>query len=129
MKKKAKPSILRHNPKKEIMIWAKKGVFDSNPLLSTPHPLKCKACGFSENITYLNYLKAGRFELGESKTIEVSYAAPTILGLGHTVEKITPIIVTARCNRCASEISFAPVSLEYLFFTATKQQKMKNMYI
>lgn len=129
MKRKANPSILRHNPKKEIMNWAKKGVFDSNPLLATPHPAKCKACGFSEKITYLSYLKSGRFELGESQTIEVSYAAPTIVGLSYTVEKITPIIMTTRCDKCGSEIFCTPVSVEYLFFTATKQHKMENMYV
>jgi hypothetical protein len=129
MKRKANPRNLRHNPKKEIINWAKKGVFDSNPLLATPHSAKCKACGFSEKITYLSYLKSGRFELGESRTIEVSYAAPTLLGLSHTLEKITPIIITKRCERCGSEVSCTPVSVEYLFFTATKQNKMENMYV
>ncbi len=129
MKRKGKSSIFRPNQKEEIVDWANKGVFDGNPLLATPHAVKCKACGFSEKITYLSYLKLGRFKLGDSQTIEVYYAAPTIFGLGHTVEKITPIIITIRCSMCGSEISCTPVSVEYLFFTATKQHKMKNMYI
>jgi DNA-directed RNA polymerase subunit RPC12/RpoP len=129
MKKKAKPSILRHNQKEEIVNWANKGVFNSNPLLSVSHSVRCKACGFSENIIYLNYLKLGRFKLGETQMIEVSYAAPTIFGLSHTVEKITPIIITIKCNKCGSEIFCTPVSVEYLFFTATKQHKMENMYV
>jgi hypothetical protein len=61
--------------------------------------------------------------------IEVSYAAPTILGLSHAMERITPIIMTVRCKKCGTEISSSPLSLEYLLFTATKQEKMKKMYV
>ncbi len=61
--------------------------------------------------------------------IEVSYAAPTIFGLSHAMERITPIVVTIRCERCGTEISCSPVSLEYLLFTTTKQQKLKTMYV
>jgi len=129
MKRKSGPSILRHNPKDEIINRAKKGVFDRNPLLAAPHELVCKACGCKRKITYLDHLKSGRFELGETQMVEVSYAAPTILGLSHEMERITPLIMTARCERCGTEISCSPVSLEYLLFTATKQEKMRNVYV
>ena len=129
MKRKPSPSVLRRNPKEEIINRARKRVFDRNPLLATPHQVVCKACGFTQKITYLDYLKSGKFELGETRMIEVSYAAPTIFGLSHAVERITPIIMTVRCERCGTEISCSPVSLEYLLFTATKQQKLKNMYV
>ena len=108
---------------------ARKGVFDRNPLLATSHKVVCKACEFTQKITYLDYLKSGRFELGKTQMIEVSYAAPTIFGLSHAMEKITPITMTIRCERCGTEVSCSPVSLEYLLFTATKQQKLKNMYV
>ena len=108
---------------------ARNGVFDRNPLLAASHQVVCKACGFTQKITYLEYLKAGRFELGKTRMIEVSYAAPTIFGLSHVVERITPITLTVRCERCGTEISFSPVSLEYLLFTATRQQKLRNMYV
>lgn len=129
MKRKSGPSILRRNPKDGIITRARKGVFDRNHLLATPHELVCKACGCKRKITYLDHLKSGSFELGEPRMVEVSYAAPTISGLGHTMERITPLIMTVRCERCGTEISCSPVSLEYLFFTATKQEKMKNMYV
>ena len=129
MKKKPSPSIFRRNPKEEIINRAGKGVFDRNPLLATPHQVACKACGFMQKVTYLDYLKSGKFELGKTRMIEVSYAAPTIFGLSHAVERITPIIMTIGCERCGAEISCSPVSLEYLLFTATKQQKLKNMYV
>jgi hypothetical protein len=129
MKGKPSPSIFRRNPKEEIVNRARKGLFDRNPLLATSHQVTCEACGFTQKITYLDYLKAGRFELGETQMIEVSYAAPTIFGLSHAVERITPIIMTIRCERCGTEISCSPVSLEYLLFTTTKQQKLKSMYV
>jgi len=129
MKRKSGPSILRRNPKDEVVNRARKGVFDRNPLLATPHELVCKACGCKRKITYLDHLKSGRFELGETRMVEVSYAAPTILGLSHAMERITPITMTVRCERCGTEISCSPVSLEYLLFTATKQEKMKDMYV
>ena len=129
MKRKPSPSVFRSNPKEEIIERARKGVFDSNPLLATPHELVCKACGCKRKITYLDYLKSGRFDLGKTQMVEVSYAAPTIFGLSLTMEKITPIIMTIRCERCGTEISCSPVSLEYLLFTAMKQQKMKSMYV
>jgi hypothetical protein len=128
MKRKPSP-IFRRDPKEEIINRARKGVFDHNPLLVTSHPVVCKACGFTQKITYLDYLKSGRFELGEPRMIEVSYAAPTIFGLSHAVERITPIIMTIRCERCGTDISCSPVSLEYLLFTATKQQKLRSMYV
>ena len=129
MKRKPRSSIFRRNPKEEIINRARKGAFDHNPLLATSHHVVCKACGFPQEITYLDYLKSGRFDLGEAQMIEVSYAAPTIFGLGHSVERITPIIMSIRCGRCGTEVSCSPVSLEYLLFTTTKQQKLKSMYI
>jgi len=129
MKRKSGPRILRRNPKDDIINRAKKGAFDRNPLLATPHELVCKACGCKRKITYLDHLKSGRFKLGETQMVEVSYAAPTIPGLSHAMERITPITITIKCERCGTEISCSPVSLEYLLFTATKQEKMKNMYV
>lgn len=129
MKEGSGPSIFQRNPKKEIIYRARNGVFDCNPLLAASHQVVCKACGFAQKITYLDYLKSGRFELGKTRMIEVSYAAPTMSGLRHTVERITPIIVTINCERCGTEISCSPVNLEYLLFTASKEQKLKNMYV
>ena len=129
MKKKSSSSVFRRDIKEEVVNMARRGVFDGNPLLAIPHRVVCKACGFAQKITYLDYLKSGKSELGETWMIEASYAAPTVFGLSHAMEKRTPIIMMARCERCGTEISCSPVSLEYLLFTATKQQKLKNMYV
>jgi len=129
MKRKPSSNVFRRDPKEEIINRARKGVFDQNPLLATSHQIVCKVCGFAQKINYLDYLKSGKFELGETQMIEVSYAAPTIFGLSHAVERMTPIRMSIRCERCGTEISCSPVSLEYLLFTTTKQQKLKNMYV
>jgi len=129
MERKFNPKALRHDPKEEIVDKAKKGVFNNNPLLATSHALVCKTCGHKQKITYLSYLKSGRFELGETRMIEVVHAAPTISGLGHAMEKITPIIIRIKCKRCGTEISCSPASIEYLLFTSAKEQKLNQMYI
>jgi len=129
MERKFNPRDLRHDPKEEIVDKAKKGVFDGNPLLATSHVLVCKTCGQKQKITYLSYLKSGQFELEETRMIEVIHAAPTISGLMHTMEKVTPIIIRIKCKRCGTEMSCSPVSIEYLLFTVAKEQKLDQMYV
>lgn len=118
-----------HFPKKAIIDMARKGVFNRNPMLAASHELACKACGCTQKITYLDRLKSGRFELGKTRVVEVAVAAPTISGLLSTRERITPIIIRVRCERCEAEISCTPVSVEYLLFTARKPQKLEYMYV
>jgi len=115
--------------KETIIDMARKGVFNRNPMLATSHEVACKACGCTQKITYLDRLKSGRFDLGKTRVVEVAVAAPTISGLLGTTERITPIIIRVRCERCEAEISCTPVSLEYLLFTARKPQKLEYMYV
>jgi DNA-directed RNA polymerase subunit M/transcription elongation factor TFIIS len=129
MERKNNPKTFRHDSKEEIVDKAKKGVFDSNPLLAASHVLVCKTCGYKQKITYLSYLKSGRFELGEKRMVEVVHAAPTISGLRHIMERVTPIIIRIKCERCGAEMSCSPVSIEYLLFTVAKEQKLNQMYV
>lgn len=127
--KKLDSKILLQRFRREIMDKARKGVFNGNPLLATPHRLVCKTCGCTRKITYLSYLKSGRFKLGKTRMMEIVYAVPTLTGLGSAMERATPIIVRVKCRKCRSEISCSPVSLEYLLFTAAKEQKLEQMYV
>lgn len=129
MERKPDSKISLQHSKREIVDKARKGFFNGNPLLATPHRLVCKACGCTRKITYLSYLKSGRFELGETRVVEVAYAAPTLTGLGRTMERATPIIIRVKCRKCGSEMSCSPLSLEYLLFTAAKEQKLEQMYV
>jgi len=129
MEKKSGSKVSPQLSKREIVDKAKKGVFDGNPLLVTPHRLVCKACGRTRKIIYLSYLKSGRFKLGETRMMEVAYAAPTLTGLSDTMERATPIVIRVKCRKCGSEVSCSPVNVEYLLFTAAKEQKLEQMYV
>ncbi|MFQ6080360.1 MAG: hypothetical protein ACE5OW_01665 [Candidatus Bathyarchaeia archaeon] len=129
MEKASKPRFPGRFSKKALLDMARKGIFNRNPMLAASHELVCKACGCTQKITYLDRLKSGRFELGETRVVEVAVAAPTISGLLSTRERITPIIMRVRCERCGAEIPCSPVSLEYLLFTARKPQKLEYMYV
>lgn len=123
------PHIPKRKLKVEIMRKSREGVFDHNPLVTTAHAVECKTCGSLQKITYLEYLKTGRFELGETKTIEVAYAAPTLLGLNYIPESVTPLLIQIECRKCGAKILCCPASLEYLLFTARKQVKSNQFYV
>jgi len=129
MERKRSSKIFLQRSKREIVDKARKGIFDGNPLLAAPHRLVCKACGCIRKITYLSYLKSGRFDLGQTRMMEVVYAAPTLTGLSDTMEAATPIVFRVKCRRCRTEMLCSPVSLEYLLFTAGREQKLEQMYV
>lgn len=129
MKRRSRLSISRRHLREEVVKKSREGVFDRNPLLVIPHDLLCKGCGCSQKVTYLYYLRSGRFRLGKTEMVEVDRASLTITGLSRTVEKITPIIIRVRCKGCQTEISFSPVSLEYLLFIARKGEATEEIYI
>ena len=129
MKKRPRSKTHPRVSKDVIITKARKRIYDRNPLLATPHQVVCTNCGCTQKVTYLGHLKNGRFELGKTEAIEVAHAAPTITGLSRAREMITPIIMRVKCLKCDAEISCSPVSLEYLLFTAERQQKTEHMYV
>jgi len=110
-------SLARLPTKEEVIAEVEKGVFNRNPLLTTPHEVVCKGCGYRCNIVFLDYIRSGAFELGKTERIEVVHAAPTLTGLGQTLERMTPLIILVKCERCGAETSYSPLSLEYFLFT------------
>ena len=127
--KKSGSSRSRLHSKSEIRSKAKKGYFDRNPMLTSPHEVTCNRCGYRQWIIYLEYLKAGRFEVGRTQTVEVYHAAPLLVGLDVTKERITPLILKVRCGRCRAEIPHSPVSVEYLLFTLKRGKKWEYIYV
>ena len=123
-----KPSPVRLPTKEKIRELAGKGVFDRNPLLSTPHDVICKDCRHRNRVVFLEYLRSGRFEIGETKMLEVTYATPSFTGLGRTIERSTPLVFKIECRRCGTVTPYAPVSLEYLLF-ATERRETKGIYV
>lgn len=114
--------------KEKIKEKAVKGFFDRNPLISIPHEVRCKDRGYRNKVMFLDYLRSGKFEVGETKVIEVNFAAPTLTGLGQALERATPIKIWIKCKRCGNMIPHIPVSLEYLFFI-TKRGKISGIYV
>jgi hypothetical protein len=114
--------------KEEIRVEAERGTYDRNPLLATRHDVVCPSCGQKCSIVFLDYLKAGAFELGQTKMVEIVHAAPTITGLGQTMEPMTPITFKIHCEQCGAETPYSPLSLEYLMFT-TKRNASAGFYI
>lgn len=121
--------VSKRNLKAKVMQKVREGVFDRNPLLGTPHMVECKGCGCLQKVTYLKFLRSGRFEFGKTETVEVAYAAPTLLGLSYSSESVTPLLIRIECRRCGAKISCCPTSVEYLMFTARRRVKSDQIYV
>ena len=121
--------VSQRDLKAEFVEKVREGVFDRNPLLAVPHTVECEKCGCLQKITYLGFLRGGRFELGKTKVVEVAYAAPTSLGLDYSSESVTPVLVRVRCERCGAEVLCCPASVEYLLFTAGRRVKSDQGYV
>lgn len=119
----------QHMLKTKIMKKAREGAFDYNPLLATLHQASCKACGYPYKMVYLHYLKSGKFEIGETQMVEMTYTYLATPELEHITEKVTPIIIKFECDKCGIETVCSPISLEYLMYTATKPPKLESMYV
>ena len=122
----------QHTPQppseEELKEKAEQGVFDRNPLLATPHEVVCRDCKYRNRVVFLEYLKSGQFEIGETRMIEVTFTYPTATGLGRALERATPIIIHIKCKKCGSVISYSPMNLEYLLFTESRD-KRSGIYV
>ena len=125
---KRKASPVGRPTKEEIREQAARGVFDRNPLLAVPHEVRCLGCRHDNKVIFLDYLRSGRFEVGETKMLEVTYAAPSFTGSGRTIERSTPLVFKIECRRCGTATDYSPVSLEYLLF-ATQRKEVSGIYI
>ncbi len=125
---KRNPSPVRLPSKEEIRRQAEAGVFDLNPLLATPHRVICRDCGYGNRVVFLEYLRSGKFEIGKTEMIEVTYAAPTAMGLGRAFERSTPLVFGIECGKCGAVTGHSPLSLEYLLFT-TRKRRAPNIYV
>jgi len=77
--------------KEAVIEKARKGIFNNNPLLSTPHVVACQKCKHVEHVVYLDYLRSGDFEFGKTEQVEIVDMQGPIGFLD--MEKITPIIL------------------------------------
>ena len=112
--------------KEVIMENARKGVFDSSPLLSTVHYVICPNCKCRQSVVLLEYLRTGKFEMGKAEQIEVQNMEGTMLFIER--ETFTPIVVGHVCKECGSSNEVKLVSAEYLKEIIRKPEVSKTMY-
>jgi len=96
----------------DILGQARKGALDRNPRLNR-RP-NCKKCG-REAGRFIEYLKAGEFEIGSEERIAV--VEPGYYSeLMYREEKVTPIYIKMKCIACGCEdkITDPVLTLEYL---------------
>lgn len=112
--------------KEQIIEEAVKGELDHSPLLTTPHPVTCDRCKHTFNVTFLDYLKKGRFTVGRPQAVE----AENLLGAFMVIEdeNVTAIILELSCERCGNEMEVMPITVEYLRIIADRSKPSNIRY-
>jgi hypothetical protein len=109
-----------------IVSSARNGTLDRNPLLNTAHATTCPHCQHSQRIVYLDALKNGDFDVGQTKQIEVLDASGP-MGVWEK-EQATPVTISCRCDVCSGIIEVNPVTVEYLQLIISKPPVSSAMY-
>ena len=105
---------------------ALRGGFDNSPLVSTVHSITCPNCKNKQNLVLLEYLKTGRFEIGNAECFEALITE----GIINLLEKEiwTPIVVRPICKQCGCTFELKMINIEYLKAIIERSQASKTMY-
>ncbi len=96
-----------------------------NKFLKNKVELRCK-CGFSEKLTYHDFLAGGEFEIGQPTPVLSPFISETIYD--ETVN-VTPIRLSKKCPACGEEISVIfPLSVENLIPILQSKPPDPQMY-
>jgi len=96
-----------------------------NTFLKNMIELKCK-CGFSEKITYYDFLSVGEFEIGQTIQTISPFISESIYD--ETI-RVTPLNLSRNCPSCKDKITeMFPISLENLIPMLQKQPPDPIMY-
>jgi len=109
-----------------IVSSARNGALDRNPLLNTAHANTCLHCHHRQRIVYLDSLKNGDFDVGETTQVEVLDASGP-MGVWEK-EQATPVTISYRCDVCSGIIEVSPVTVEYLQLIISKPPVSSAMY-
>ncbi|MCW4040719.1 MAG: hypothetical protein NWE83_08215 [Candidatus Bathyarchaeota archaeon] len=109
-----------------IISSARNGTLDRNPLLNTAHANTCPHCHHSQRIVYLDALKNGDFDVGQTKQIEVLDSSGP-MGVWEK-EQVTPVTISYRCDVCSGIVEVSPVTVEYLQLIISKPPVSSAMY-
>jgi len=83
----------------------------NNKFLKNKIEIKCK-CGFSEKMTYFDFLSGGEFNIGKPTQAVSPYISESIYD--ETIS-ITPLYLSRKCPSCGEDLSAVfPISLENL---------------
>ncbi len=96
-----------------------------NKFLKNKVELRCK-CGFSEKLTYYDFLAGGEFEIGQPAPVLSPFISETIYD--ETVN-VTPILLSKKCPACGEDISaIFPLSVENLIPILQSKPPDPQMY-
>ncbi len=96
-----------------------------NKFLKNKIELRCK-CGFSEKLTYYDFLADGEFEIGQPTPILSPFISETIYD--ETVN-VTPIRLSKKCPACGEEMGAVfPLSVENLIPILQSKPPDPQMY-
>lgn len=96
-----------------------------NTFLKNIIELKC-ICGFSEKISYYDFLSGGEFEIGQTILTVSPYISESIYD--ETI-RVTPLNLTRNCPSCREKIAeMFPISLENLIPMLQMQPPDPLMY-
>ena len=109
-----------------IVSSARNGTFDRNPLLNTAHAHTCPQCQHRQRTVYLDSLKNGDFDVGQTKQIDVLDASGP-MGVWEQ-EHATPATISYRCDGCSRIIAVSPVTVEYLQLIISTPPVSRAMY-
>ncbi|MCX9083722.1 MAG: hypothetical protein OIN87_02865 [Candidatus Methanoperedens sp.] len=80
-----------------------------NKFLKNTVELRCK-CGFSEKITYFDFLSGGEFEIGKPTRTVSPFISESIY---EETISVTPLMLSRKCSSCGEIIvTVFPISLE-----------------
>ena len=112
----------------EIIGKIREGDFDRYRIPRLYRRVKCKKCGNLED-KYIDYLREGKFEVGPQQ--EVSLIQRVGYYSYSETEKVTPIYIKAKCERCGheSEITDPVLTLEYLLGVTKVKEAPHSIYV
>lgn len=97
----------------------------NNKFLKNKLELRCK-CGFSEKLTYYDFLAGGEFNIGQPSSIVSPFISESIYD--ETIN-VTPLQLSKKCPACGEEMTAVfPLSLEELIPILKSQPPDPQMY-
>lgn len=96
-----------------------------NLFLKNKLNIRCK-CGYSEKITYYDFLSGGEFSIGENTQTISPFISEAII---EETISVTPITLTKKCPVCGEDITaMFPLSLQDTISLLTSSPPDSQMY-